>query len=207
MDLTEIVPSGRTSEDKTFCKNVQLVELDCQKAKQTEGLPALLSLFGEPPYKTQVSLPSSSPWSSHLFLRIEVRKGRGQATKFKSRRLSLSPQPSHDLVKLQPLAEAVVLFERLHHPDQPKSGLIENDSSDLTPDKLTISVTKRFQIRESKMLSPCLLCGLILHPLLASPLPSLSVHPLCLRFLRCLFISTIVHQHPEMSIIISVSSY
>ena len=35
-----------------------------------------------------------------------------------------------------------------------------------------------------KMLNPCLLCGLVLHPLLASPLPSLDAHPLCLRFLR-----------------------
>ena len=51
MDLTEILPSGRTSEDKTVSKNVNLLSLlRCMvKLKQTEGLPALLSLFGAPP--------------------------------------------------------------------------------------------------------------------------------------------------------------
>ena len=44
---------------------------------------------------------------------------------------------------------------------------------------LEVQVTERIE-----MLNPCLLCGLVLHPLLASPLPSLDAHPLCLRFLR-----------------------
>ena len=56
------------------------------------------------------------------------------------------------------------------------------------------------------MLSPCLLCGLILHPLLSSPLPSLSVHPLCLRFLRCLSSASSCQNHC-ISIILSVSDF